>query len=82
ASFRGAWRTAVKAAGVPGLRPHDLRRSAARNMRRAGVDKDVIKKLCGWSTDAMFSRYNIVDDRDLADGASRYGTFLEARSGE
>ena len=79
-SFRGAWRNAVKAAGVPGLTRHDLRRSAARNLRRAGVPEGVIMKLCGWSTRSMFDRYNIVDDRDLIDGVERLSEFLDAKA--
>jgi integrase len=80
ASFRSAWRTAVKKAGLPGLRPHDLRRSAARNLVRAGVSEGVVMKLCGWTTRHMFDRYNVSDKRDLVDGVSRLNGFLEART--
>jgi hypothetical protein len=43
-----------------------LRRSAARDFRRAGVSEGEIMKLCGWRTRAMFDRYNVIDEQDLA----------------
>jgi len=79
-SFRSAWRTAVKNAGLPGLRPHDLSRSCARNLVRAGVSESVVMRLLGWQTAHMFRRYNITDTRDLAEGVERLGSFLKARS--
>jgi integrase len=75
-SFRSAWRSAAKAAGLPGLRPHDLRRSAARNLVRAGVAEGVVMKLCGWKTRAMFDRYNVTDERDLKEGVGRLSDFF------
>lgn len=47
-----------------GLFVHDMRRSAARNLRRAGVSEGVIMQTGGWKTRAMFDRYNITDNRD------------------
>lgn len=35
-----------------------LRRTAARDYRRAGVSEGEIMDLCGWRTRAMFDRYN------------------------
>jgi integrase len=65
--FRHAWRRVTERAGVPGILIHDLRRSAARLLRRAGVDRETIKKLAGWKGDGMFSRYSVDDDDDLRD---------------
>jgi integrase len=72
--FRGAWATMTKAAKVSVLL-HDFRRSAARNLLRAGVNRDVAKRITGHRTDSMFSRYNIVLESDLAEAAEK----LEAR---
>ena len=74
--FRKAWSTACKLAGVD-ITFHDLRRTAARNMDRAGVPREVIKRITGHKTDAMFSRYRIVDQRDVAEAGRAVGKWLE-----
>src|SRR5271166_1478364 len=65
--FRETWRNACVAAGVPKLLFHDLRRTAARNLRRAGVAEGVIMKIGGWRTRSVFERYAIVSQTDIAD---------------
>jgi len=73
-SFRCVWKRACKKAGLEGRLVHDLRRTAARDFRRAGLSEGEIMKLCGWKTRAMFDRYNIIDEADLADAvAKRFG---------
>jgi integrase len=65
--FRELWRNACVAAGVPNLLFHDLRRTAARNLRRAGVAEGVIMKIGGWRTRSVFERYAIVAQSDIMD---------------
>jgi integrase len=64
--FRTGWSKAVTAAGIPDLTFHDLRRTAVRNMRRAGVPQVVRMQISGHQTDSMERRYNIVDGEDIA----------------
>jgi len=66
-----AWKRATKRAGLEGRLLHDLRRSAARDYRRAGVSEGVIMQLCGWETRTMFDRYNVIDGADLAQAVAK-----------
>jgi integrase len=69
--LRSGWKRATKRAGLLGRLVHDLRRTAARDLRRAGVSEGEIMKLCGWRTRSMFDRYNIIDEADLARAVAR-----------
>ena len=82
ASFQRSWRTAHKTAGIPYRHFHDLRHSAARHLRRAGVDKSTIKEIGGWKTDAMFYRYDIVDTQDQREAQRKLALHLNEAPAE
>jgi len=63
--FRKSWENLCTAAGVPALLFHDLRRTAARNLRAAGVPEEIIMRIAGWKTSNVFKRYAIVDGADI-----------------
>src|ERR1035437_2112247 len=64
-SFRGAWKSACQRAGVSDLHLHDMRRTAVRNMRDAGVPQSIRMQISGHKTDSMERRYSIVDREDI-----------------
>jgi hypothetical protein len=54
-----------------GLIFHDLRRTVARNLRRAGIAETVIMKIGGWRTRSVFERYAIVSRGDMVDAMQK-----------
>ncbi len=77
--IRKSWAKATKAAGLVGRRFHDFRRTAVRNLERSGVPRSVAMKLVGHKTEAVYRRYAIAADKDLADGVERLASFFSAQ---
>jgi integrase len=73
------WPEACKRAGVPGLLFHDLRRSAVRNMKKAGLQDLEAMRISGHLTRNVFDRYNIIDEDDLADAGKRLEEYAAKR---
>jgi integrase len=72
--FPKAWASACKRAGCVGMRRHDFRRTAARNLVNAGVPERVAMTITGHRTRSMFDRYNIVSPAEQQEAARRIAT--------
>jgi integrase len=81
-SFRRAWLSACQAAGLVGKIPHDFRRTAVRNLERAGVSRSVAMKLVGHKTEAIYRRYAIVAERDLREGVAKVAAQAQVDAAE
>jgi hypothetical protein len=56
---------------------HDLRRSAVRFQDRAHVSRRVAMGIVGLKTEAIYRRYNIVDDADVKLAGNQFAEYLE-----
>lgn len=91
--FFVAWHSAIERAArdergaivrpqIVGRMFHDFRRTAVRNLERAGVPRSVAMKLTGHKTEAVYRRYAIVASQDLHDGVAKLARFHESRGTE
>lgn len=80
-SYARAWNAACQAAGLAGRIVHDLRRTAVRNLERAGVSRSVAMKLTGHKTEAVYRRYAITSAADLAEGVAKLAALHGAPAG-
>jgi integrase len=69
--FRKAWETACAAAGCAGRIPHDLRRTAVRNLERSGVARSAAMQMVGHRTEAVYRLYAISDKVLLEEAAAK-----------
>jgi len=80
--WRKSWASACQAAGLPGKRLHDCRRTVARNLVRAGVPERVAMAILGHQTRSIFDRYNIVSEADLQRATARLADYVAGQASE
>ena len=74
-----AWRNACRDAGCPGMLMHDLRRTVARNLVRAGVNEQLAMAVTGHKTREVFRRYNITSEADIREATAKLDQYVAGK---
>ena len=80
APLHAAWTDACTAAKVDGRIPHDMRRSAVRNLERASIPRKVAMQMVGPRTESIYRRYHIVAEADIHDAGARLDAATSAKA--
>ncbi len=72
------WKAYLKDAGVPPVRVHDARHTAATTLLLMGVDGRIVMEMMGWSSAVMLKRYQHVMDVMKTDAANKVAGALWA----
>jgi hypothetical protein len=78
--YRKVWGHRLPQGWPVPLTPHDLRRSAARNLVRAGVPEDIAMQVGGWRSRSIFTRYNITSEADVVAAVKKVNLYNAAES--
>jgi integrase len=77
--FRRAWTLACTKSKVPDRLVHDLRRTAVRDLIRAGTPETVAMRLTGHRTRSILDRYDITNSADKIDALKRLEAYRSTR---
>jgi integrase len=72
------WKAFLAANGVPAVRPHDARHTAATTLMVMGVPDGVVMRMMGWSQRSMLTRYQHAPDQAMRDAMAKLQEFYAA----
>ena len=77
--FRKAWSLTCRRASITDKVPDDLRRTAVRNLERAGVSRSVAMAMVGHRSESIYRGIAMDDDTMLKDSAAKLAAFHQSQ---
>ena len=68
-------------AKIDGRIPHDMRRSAVRNLECASIPRKAAMQMVGHRTETIYRRYHIVAEADIHDAVTWLDALAEGNAG-